>query len=95
MSDSEITALLGRFAHKKVVNKLLGDTEWQGGIHLFEDARPTYAGTEEQYKAAVLELRHRGLIEIDLNGRQDYERAVVRVTDAGVEWMKDHLREDF
>ena len=94
MSDSEITALLGCFAHKKVVNELLGDTDWQGGIHLFKDAYPMYAGTEEQYKAAVMELKRRGLIKIDAEGIQDYKCAIVRVTDVGIEWMKEHSREE-
>ena len=94
MNDSEITALLGLFAHKKVVNELLGDTDWQGGIHLFKDAYPMYAGTEEQYKAAVMELKRRGLIKIDAEGIQDYKCAIVRVTDVGIEWMKEHSREE-
>ena len=44
----------------------------------------------ETYENEMRELRHRGLLNIDMMGGNEFDRAIVAVTEAGTDWLDAH-----
>lgn len=68
----------------------LGDVSRIPCTRLFYDAYMDEECDRETYENEMRELRHRGLLNIDMMGGNEFDRAIVAVTEAGTDWLDAH-----
>ena len=89
MDDQRVTTLLRRFGVRRTTD-ILGDTHHFPCARLFFDAYKSEECDRETYENEVRELRHRGLLSVDMRGWNELDRAIVEVTEAGADWLEAH-----
>lgn len=89
MDDQRVTTLLRRIGFRRITNAL-GDVSRIPCTRLFYDAYMDEECDRETYENEMRELRHRGLLNIDMMGGNEFDRAIVAVTEAGTDWLDAH-----
>ena len=89
MDEQRVTTLLRRIGFRRITNDL-GDVSRIPCTRLFYDAYENEECDRETYANELKELRHRGLLGIDMKGWNELDRALVAVTEAGTDWLDAH-----
>lgn len=89
MDDQRVTTLLRRIGFRRITDAL-GDAKRIPCTRLFYDAYENEECDRETYENEMRELRHLGLLSIDMKRRNELDGAIVAVTEAGADWLDAH-----
>lgn len=69
---------------------VLGDKRYTPLCYAFNDFQGKMQMEHEEYEAFIKSMRHEGLIEIDMHGWDTLDRAKIKASPVGMEYLSTH-----
>ena len=87
-ADEFKKALLAKMI--RTTKDILKDEHYNLVKYGFDDFKDAFDVSEDFYTETLLEMRHEGLITIDLNGYEDLSRSIISATTKGIEFLENN-----